>query len=96
MESVMADQLIIENDAPQSVEAHEAEMASKAVMAENTVDQGVVPLEGEEESQTFRPEKFKSDEDWRKSYDELERRFHSQNQPKNLISIRHINSSSIF
>ncbi len=82
----MVDQLIVENDAPQSVEAHEAEMASKAVMAENTVDQGVVPLEGEEESQTFRPEKFKSDEDWRKSYDELERRFHSQNQPQEEVA----------
>lgn len=80
MESVMADQLIIENDAPQSVAQHEAEMASKAVMAENTIDQGVVPLEGEEESQTFRPEKFQSDEAWRKSYDELERKFHGQTE----------------
>ena len=78
MESVMADQLIIENDAPQSVAQHEAEMASKAVMAENTIDHGVVPLEGQEESQTFRPEKFQSDEAWRKSYDELERKFHGQ------------------
>jgi len=78
MESVMANQLIVDNDAPQNMEEHESEMASKAILAENTIDQGAVPLEEPEViDETFRPEKFKSDQEWRKSYDELERKFHS-------------------
>ena len=77
----MANQITVESDAPQGMDDYNREMASKASLAENTIDQGVVPLEEPEvQDETFRPEKFKSDEDWRKSYDELERRFHSPEQ----------------
>ena len=78
MESDMANQITVESEAPPSMDEYNREMASKATLAENTIDQGVVPLEEPEVvDETFRPEKFKSDEEWRKSYDELERRFHS-------------------
>ena len=70
----MANQITVESEAPPSMDEYNREMASKATLAENTIDQGLVSLEEEE---TFRPEKFKSDEEWRKSYDELERNFHS-------------------
>ena len=74
----MANQITVESEAPQSMDEYNREMASKATLAENTIDQGVVPLEDPEVvDETFRPEKFKSDEEWRKSYDELERNFHS-------------------
>ena len=77
----MANQITVESDAPQSMDEYNKEMASKASFAENTIDQGVIPLEEPEvQDEAFRPEKFKSDEDWRKSYDELERRFHSPEQ----------------
>ena len=70
----MANQITVESEAPQSMDEYNREMASKATLAENTIDQGLVSLE---EAETFRPEKFQSDEEWRKSYDELERNFHS-------------------
>ena len=74
----MANQITVESEAPQSMDEYNREMASKATFAENTIDQGVVPLEEPEVvDETFRPEKFQSDEEWRKSYDELERNFHS-------------------
>ena len=74
----MANQITVESEAPQSMDEYNREMASKATFAENTIDQGVVPLEEPEAvDETFRPEKFQSDEEWRKSYDELERNFHS-------------------
>ena len=74
----MANQITVESEAPQSMDEYNREMASKATLAENTIDQGVVPLEEPEVvDETFRPEKFQSDEEWRKSYDELERNFHS-------------------
>jgi len=74
----MANQITVESEAPQSMDEYNREMASKATFAENTIDQGVVPLEEPEVvDETFRPEKFKSDEEWRRSYDELERNFHS-------------------
>ena len=74
----MANQITVESEAPQSMDEYNREMASKATLAENTIDQGVVPLEDPEVvDETFRPEKFKSDEEWRRSYDELERNFHS-------------------
>ena len=74
----MANQITVESEAPPSMDEYNREMASKATLAENTIDQGVVPLEEPEVvDETFRPEKFKSDEEWRKSYDELERNFHS-------------------
>ena len=77
----MANRITVESDAPQSMDDYNREMASKATLAENTIDRGVVPLEEPEvQDETFRPEKFKSDEDWRNSYDELERRFHSPEQ----------------
>jgi len=78
MESDMANQITVESEAPPSMDEYNREMASKATLAENTIDQGVVPLEEPEVvDETFRPEKFKSDEEWRRSYDELERNFHS-------------------
>ena len=78
MESDMANQITVESEAPPSMDEYNREMASKAALAENTIDQGVVSLEEPEVvDETFRPEKFKSDEEWRKSYDELERNFHS-------------------
>ena len=74
----MANQITVESEAPPSMDEYNREMASKATLAENTIDQGVVPLEEPEVvDETFRPEKFKSDEEWRRSYDELERNFHS-------------------
>ena len=74
----MANQITVESEAPQSMDEYNREMASKATLAENTIDQGVVPLEEPDViDETFRPEKFKSDEEWRRSYDDLERRFHS-------------------
>ena len=74
----MANQITVESEAPQGMDEYNREMASKATLAENTIDQGVVPLEEPEVvDETFRPEKFKSDEEWRRSYDELERNFHS-------------------
>jgi hypothetical protein len=74
----MANQITVESEAPPSMDEYNREMASKATFAENTIDQGVVPLEEPEVvDETFRPEKFKSDEEWRRSYDELERNFHS-------------------
>jgi len=74
----MANQITVESEAPPSMDEYNREMASKATFAENTIDQGVVPLEEPEVvDETFRPEKFQSDEEWRKSYDELERNFHS-------------------
>ena len=77
----MANQITVESDAPQGMDDYNREMASKATFVENTIDRGVVPLEEPEvQDETFRPEKFKSDEDWRNSYDELERRFHSPEQ----------------
>ena len=77
----MANQITVESDAPQGMDDYNREMAAKATFAENTIDQGVVSLEEPEvQDETFRPEKFKSDEDWRNSYDELERRFHSPEQ----------------
>ena len=78
----MANQITVESEAPQSMDEYNREMASKATFAENTIDQGVVPLEEPEVvDETFRPEKFQSDEEWRKSYDELERNFHSPPSP---------------
>ena len=74
----MANQITVESEAPQGMDEYNREMASKATLAENTIDQGVVPLEEPEVvDETFRPEKFKSDEEWRRSYDELESNFHS-------------------
>ena len=79
----MANQITVESEAPQSMDEYNREMASKAAFAENTIDQGVVPLEEPEAvDETFRPEKFQSDEEWRKSYDELERNFHSPPSPE--------------
>jgi len=79
----MANQITVESEAPQSMDEYNREMASKATFAENTIDQGVVPLEEPEVvDETFRPEKFQSDEEWRKSYDELERNFHSPPSPE--------------
>jgi hypothetical protein len=78
----MANQITVESEAPQSMDEYNREMSSKATFAENTIDQGVVPLEDPEVvDETFRPEKFQSDEEWRKSYDELERNFHSPSSP---------------
>ena len=74
----MANQITVESEAPPSMDEYNREMASKATLAENTIDQGLVSLEEPEaQNEIFRPEKFKSDEEWRKSYDELERNFHS-------------------
>ena len=84
----MANQITVESEAPQSMDEYNREMASKATFAENTIDQGVVPLEEPEVvDETFRPEKFKSDEEWRRSYDELERNFHSPEQEQEELSI---------
>ena len=78
----MANQITVESEAPPSMDEYNREMASKATLAENTIDQGVVSLEEPEVvDETFRPEKFQSDEEWRKSYDELERNFHSPPDP---------------
>ena len=74
----MANQITVESEAPQSMDEYNREMTSKVSLAENTIDQGLVSLEEPEaQNEIFRPEKFKSDEEWRKSYDELERNFHS-------------------
>ena len=74
----MANQITVESEAPPSRDEYNREMSSKATLVENTIDQGLVPLEEPEAvDETFRPEKFQSDEEWRKSYDELERNFHS-------------------
>jgi len=85
----MANQITVESEAPPSMDEYNREMASKATFAENTIDQGVVPLEEPEVvDETFRPEKFKSDEEWRRSYDELERNFHSpSDQEQEELSI---------
>lgn len=62
----MANQITVESDAPQGMDDYNREMAAKATFVENTIDRGVVPLEEPEvQDETFRPEKFKSDEDWR-------------------------------
>lgn len=77
----MADSISISNETP-DMSHYEQEMASKVVEEDRTfpggIDQG--PMDETVAPPNFRPEKFQSDEDWRKSYDELERRFHQSNQ----------------
>ena len=91
----MANQITVESEAPPSMDEYNREMASKATLAENTIDQGVVPLEEPEVvDETFRPEKFKSDEEWRRSYDELERNFHSPpDQEQEELSIPQVSDA---
>ena len=87
----MAESFTIQDDVVDTSE-HDAQMAEGVVETQHNVP-GEAPsaieggdpnnLEGDiTDPPTFRPDKFKSDEEWRKSYDQLEQKLHGTNTPE--------------
>jgi len=83
----MAESFTIQDDVVDTSE-HDAQMAEGVVETQHNVP-GEAPsaIEGGDPSNlegditdppAFRPDKFKSDEEWRKSYDQLEQKLHSK------------------
>lgn len=87
----MAESFTIQDDVVDTSE-HDAQMAEGVVETQHNFPGGAPSaIEGGDPSNlegditdppAFRPEKFKSDEEWRKSYDQLEQKLHGTNTPE--------------